>query len=353
MASEARTTRHGLDVMQALREAPFEFGFFHALRRIECANAEKRRIGQTLRPGEEPLRLCQEPSLSFAPSALSSFEPARDDRPARLFVRFFGLFGPNGPLPLHLSEYARDRLRNSGDPTLTAFADLFHHRLLTLFYRAWANASPAVSFDRPEADRFSVYSAALIGLGMPSLRKRDAIPDLAKLHYAGRLACKTHHPEGLTALLTDFFRLPVAIEEFVGHWLALPTDSHWRLGAAPSTGALGHTTIIGSRIWDRQYKFRVVIGPLGFDDYHRMLPGGASLVRLAAMIRNYLGDELEWDLNLILRREETPQIQLGVQGQLGWTTWLTSRTPDCDPDDLRLQALRYADPANHRSAHAS
>jgi type VI secretion system protein ImpH len=116
---------------------------------------------------------------------------------------------------------------------------------------------------------------------------------------------------------------------------------------------LGRTTIIGSRIWDRQYKFRVVVGPLGFDDYRRMLPGGASLVRLVAMIRNYLGDELEWDLNLILRREETPQIQLGAQGRLGWTTWLTSRTPDSDPGDLRLQALRYADPANQQSAHAS
>lgn len=353
MAGKARTTPHDLEMMQALEEAPFEFGFFQALRRIECANAEKTRIGKSVRPTEEPLRLCQEPSLSFAPSTLSAFEPARGDRRARLFVRFFGLFGPNGPLPLHLSEYARDRLRNSGDPTLVAFADLFHHRLLTLFYRAWANASPAVSFDRPESDRFSVYSAALIGLGMPSLRKRDAVPDLAKLHYAGRLACQTRHAEGLTALLTDFFRLPVAIEEFVGHWLALPTDSHWRLGASLDTGVLGRTTIIGSRIWDRQYKFRVVVGPLGFDDYRRMLPGGASLVRLVAMIRNYLGDELEWDLNLILRREETPQIQLGAQGRLGWTTWLTSRTPDSDPGDLRLQALRYADPANQQSAHAS
>ena len=90
-------------------------------------------------------------------------------------------------------------------------------------------------------------------------------------------------------------------------------------------------------------KFRVLIGPLGFDDYRRMLPGGESLVRVAAMIRNYLGDELEWDLNLILRREETPMIELGVQGQLGWTTWLTSRTPERDPADLRLQAQRYVD----------
>lgn len=344
MASKTRTTPHSLELMLALREAPYKFGFFQALRRIECTNPGRPRLGQTARPGEEPLRLGQDPSLSFAPSTLASFDPGSNDQAARLLVYFFGLFGPNGPLPLHLSEYARDRLRNAGDPTLVRFADLFHHRLLTLFYRAWANANPAVSFDRPESDRFSVYVAALIGLGMPSLRGRDAIPDLAKLHYAGRFAGQTRHPEGLTALLTDFFRLPVAIEEFIGHWLALPEDSRWRLGSSPNTGSLGVTAIVGSRIWDRQYKFRVVIGPLSFDDYRRMLPGGDSLVRLVAMIRNYLGDELEWDLNLALRKDETPQIQLGALGQLGWTTWLTSRTPKNDPNDLHLNALRYVNP---------
>jgi type VI secretion system protein ImpH len=330
--------------MQALEEAPYEFGFFQALRRIECANSSKPRLGQAARPADEPLRLCQEPSLSFAPSTLSSFEPAGNGRAARLSVRFFGLFGPNGPMPLHLSEYARDRLRNAGDPTLTAFADLFHHRLLTLFFRAWANANPVVSFDRPESDRFSVYAAALVGRGMPSLRKRDAVPDLAKLHYAGRFACGTRNAEGLTAVLADFFRLPVAIEEFVGHWLELPTDARWRLGSSRSTGQMGIGTVIGPRVWDRQYKFRVRFGPLGIDDYRRLLPGGPSLIRLVAMIRNYLGDELEWDLNLILRKEETPRIKLGKQGQLGWTTWLASRAPERDAQDLRLRALDYADP---------
>jgi type VI secretion system protein ImpH len=343
MAGETRATPSYLELQQALREAPFEFGFFQALRRIECANTGKPRIGQAARPADEPLRLCQEPSLSFAPSTLSSFEPSSAGRAAHLFVRFFGLFGPNGPLPLHLSEYARDRMRNAGDSTLTAFADLFHHRLLTLFYRAWANASPVVNFDRPDSDRFSVYAAALIGLGMPSLRGRDAVPDLAKLHYAGRFSCGTRNAEGLAAVLADFFRLPVVIEEFVGHWLELPADARWHLGASPSNGQLGTTAIVGPRIWDRQYKFRVILGPLGIDDYRRLLPGGPSLTRLIAMIRNYLGDELAWDLNLVLRKEETPKIKLGEQGRLGWTTWLSCDTPDKGPDDLHLDALRYAD----------
>jgi type VI secretion system protein ImpH len=329
-------------LLLALQEAPHRFGFFQALRLLECADPERPRLGQTARPTEEPLRLGQDPSLSFAPSTQAGFASGAPGRPPRMSVFFLGLFGPNGPLPLHLSEYARDRQRNAGDPTFARFADIFHHRILVLFYRAWANARPTVSFDRPETDRFGVYLGALFGQGTPALRARDAMPDLAKRHYAGRLVAQTRHPEGLAAILADFFRVSARIEEFVGHWLDLPRESQWRLGASPDTGSLGLTTVVGARVWDRQYKFRILLGPLGLSDYRRLLPGGESLPKLVAIVRNYLGDELDWDLNLILRREETPPIQLGAQGQLGWTTWLTSRPPVQDPADLKLQPLRFS-----------
>lgn len=344
MAGENRTTPHQLALLRALEAAPYGFGFFQALRQLECAYRERPRLGQTARPTQEPIRLAQQSSLSFAPSTLAAFQPGAEGVPPRLSVYFLGLFGPNGPLPLHLSEYARDRQRNAGDPTFARFADIFHHRVLALFYRAWANARPTVSFDRPETDRFGVYLAALFGQGMPAFRARDAMPDLAKLHYAGHLTAQTRHPDGLAAILSDFFRLPARIEEFVGHWLYLPPESQWRLGASRETGCLGLTTIVGPRIWDRQYKFRIRLGPLAFDEYRRLLPGGDSLPRLVAVVRNYLGDELDWDLNLVLRREETPPIRLGAQGQLGWTTWLTSRPPDQDPANLKLQPLRFTVP---------
>ena len=150
------------------------------------------------RPAQDAVRLAQEPSVEFAPATLAGWEPAsRTAPPARLLVHFFGLFGPDGALPLHLTEYARDRRRNHRDPTFQRFADIFHHRALSLFYRAWANSRPTVSFDRPEEDRFALYVGALIGLGMDSLRDRDAMPDLTKLHFAGHLACQTRHAEGL------------------------------------------------------------------------------------------------------------------------------------------------------------
>lgn len=343
MAGEDRTGSRALGLSAALAREPHKFDFFQAIRRLECAFPQKPRVGQSKRPVDDPVRLGQEPSLGFAPSSLARFEPEDGSgRPSRLAVFFFGLLGPNGPLPLHLTEYARDRLRNSSDPTFARFLDLFHHRMLALFYRAWAGGQPTANFDRPESDRFALYVGALFGLAMPSLRGRDSFPDLAKLHYAGQLVCHTRHAEGLRRIIGDFFGLPVEIEEFVGQWLELPESYLCRLGESPETSALGKTVTVGSRTWECQHKFRIGIGPLSLADYESLLPGGASLERLIALVRNYAGDELAWDVRLILKGNEVPPLRLGGSGRLGWTTWLTDRPLGKDAADLSLNPVAAA-----------
>src|SRR5256884_681766 len=138
-------------------------------------------------------------------------------------------------------------------------------------------ADDPVRFDRPELDRFAVYIATLIGLGTPHLRNRDEAPDLAKLHYSGRLAASTKNAEGLRAILEDYFKVHVEIEQFVGHWLKLPEDCQCRLGESRFTGLLGSTAIVGSKIWECQQRFKIRMGPMGFADYQRLLPSGRSI----------------------------------------------------------------------------
>jgi type VI secretion system protein ImpH len=336
-ARESRSENQ-TDLLARLAAAPWEYGFYQAMRRLEALYRDRPRLGTSTRPAQDAIRLAQEPSVVFAPATLAGWEPGTDDRPARLLVHFLGLFGPDGPLPLHLTEYARDRRRNQRDPTVQRFADIFHHRALSLFYRAWANAQPTVSFDRPENDRFALYLGALIGLGMDSLRDRDAMPDLTKLHFAGHFAGQTRHAEGLGAILSAFFHMQVRIECFIGAWLALPAEDCSRLAANLATGTLGGTVLLGARVWSRQHKFRVVFGPLSLADYLRLLPGGASFRRLIPIVRNYAGDTLVWDVNLILRRDEVPPTRLGQQGRLGWTTWLMPRRKPDDAADLFLDA---------------
>lgn len=323
-----------------LAAKPYALDFFQAVRRLEGSlPAGAARVGHSGRPAEDPIRFGQHASLAFAPSALASCALAAEDRPAKLVVNCFGLLGPNGPMPLHFTEYVRNRARQHGDRTLIEFLDVFHHRLICFFYRAWAENQQTASYERAGRDRYVVYVASLFGLGMPSLRGRDEVRDVAKLHYAGRLACQAKNAEGLEAILGDYFKVPCLIEQFVGRWMDLAQDCRCRLGRSPGSSALGRTAIVGSRIWECQEKFRIVLGPMGLSDYRRFLPGEGSMRRLVAWVRMYIGDEFRWDVRLVLKVAEIPQTRLGLQGRLGWTTWLGTVRPTKGTESLVLASL--------------
>jgi type VI secretion system protein ImpH len=340
------------EFLQRLAENPHGFDFYRVMRELEALYPHAPGFGRSKRPADDPVRLAQEPSVEFAPAMLAGWESGEAGRPGRLSVFFFGLFGPDGPLPLHLTEYARDRKRNERDATLSRFADLFHHRALSLLYRAWANVRPTISFDRPRADRFATYVGALAGLGMPSLRHRDAMPDATKLHFAGLLANQTRHAEGLGAILSAFYTLPVRVQSFVGAWLTLPDADRSCLGASRDTGTLGAGALLGRRIWSRQHKFRLVFGPLTLAAYRRLLPGGSSFAKLIPIVSNYAGDVLTWDMQLVLRCDEVPPTCLGRAGQLGWTTWLMPRRSLTDAADLHLDASADSMARRARQPHA-
>lgn len=333
--------RDPVDVARRIEEAGAGMDFYQALRLLENAYPARPRIGAALRPRDDAVRFGQDPSLGFEPGVLAGVRPASNGRPARLTVNFTGLLGPNGPLPLHLTEYARERMRNHRDATLVAFLDVFHHRMVSLFYRARASADPATSLDRPGSDRFGDYVGSLFGIGTPALRGRDEIGDFAKLHFAGLMANGRRPAAGLVAILRAYFRVPVELEQFVGHWMAIPPEGQTRMGTQDRGNRLGMSTVIGTRVWDRQHKFRLVIGPLSYADYQRLLPGGASLRRLVDWVNAYAGMALDWDLRLVLAREQVPRLALGGK-QLGWTTWLASGPAARDASDLLINPAALA-----------
>jgi type VI secretion system protein ImpH len=334
MAAASRTSAYAVECLRALEEEPYRHGFFAALRRLECLYADKPRIGEAARPADEEVRLGQEPSLAFAPSTLAAFRQGAAGSPSYLAQYFFGLFGPNGPLPLHLSEYAHGRELNYNDPSFRSFADIFHHRLLGLFYRAWADAQPVVSVDRPGPRRFDVYVGSLVGTAAPEFRDRDSVPDEARLALVGRFALGTRPAEGLIGLLEEFFHLEFKLREFAGEWLHLSRKDWLELGGGEDSSTLGLGTVLGRAAFSCRHGFQLVCGPLAFEEFKRMLPGQPSLRRLRDLVRAYVGDEFRWTVRLVLRKEEVPECRLGVAGQLGWTTWLGRRTVPQDADDV-------------------
>jgi len=322
--------------LEALAREPHQYDFYQVMRRFECAYSDLPRWGMALRPRDEPLRLGQDPELTFAPAPLSSFTAGGSGRHARLAVRLFGLLGPNGPLPLHLTEYARERQLHAGDRTFARFLDMLSHRFVAFFYRAWAQSQPTVAADRPGEDRFHAFIGALIGIAPPAFRNRDSVPDEAKLAAAGLLAQQVRSADGLRSILAAYFHVPVRLREYIGHWLDLARKDQSTLAATHSR--LGEGAVLGRRVYDRQYRFRIELGPLSRALYESFLPTGDLLRPLVDWVRNYVGFEYAWDLRLALVPEEVPVVMLGEAGRLGWTSWLGLRPGSSPADDLVLDA---------------
>jgi type VI secretion system protein ImpH len=333
------------ELLARLAARPGRFDLFQALRRLEAVYPDKPRLGDALRPADEPVRFNEEPELTFAPAAIMRLERGRPGAP-RLVQRVIGFLGPNGALPTHLTEYARERALHHQDRTVVGFLNMMLHRFGLFFYRAWARANPVVGLDRPREAPVVRHVGALFGLGEPALRERDALGDFAKLHFVGRLARSVRDADGLEAWLRLRFGVAVRVEQFCGHWMTLAREERSRLARNGQQG-LGRGVVLGGSVWDVQHKFRIVIGPLEWEDFESLLPGGWRLDPLQALVRQYVGFEFNWDLRLILRREEVPAWRLGGErgvGLLGRTSWMNGQRKPGHADDLvmNVESIRRA-----------
>jgi type VI secretion system protein ImpH len=316
------------ELLAAVQAEPHAFDFYALLRRIDVLRATQPRTGEALRPRQEALRLGQAPELDFAPAPLQALEQT-PGAPPRLLVRFFGLLGPMGPMPLHFTEFVRERSRHHDDKTLAHFLDLFHHRMLSLFYRAWAQTQPVVQMDRPGSDRFRTWLGALAG-AVPGAAQGSALQPALLAYHAGWLAGRSAHPEMLCKVLGQVLGVAVRVEEHVGHWLAIHPQDQSRLGFARSrpersalpAAQLGVSANAGSQVWDRQYRFRIHIGPVDRATFDSLLPGGSAWEPLAQLVQLLAGRDKTWDLALVLRHADRPQPQLGRVQRLGVSSWL-------------------------------
>lgn len=336
--------------VQAWAAAPWSVDYFAAMRRLEALAAPQPRWGEAAVPAAEALRVGQAPSLAFAPASVAAFEPPTRGVPVhRLRQHFFGYLGPNGPLPIQLSDVIRDRALNHGDTTWLAFLDTLLQRFALHFYRAWRQPRPAVALDRPDADAWRRWVGALVGIGTPARQQRDAVLDDARLHFSGWLARRVHGREGVERVIGAYFDVPARLEPWVGHWLPIAPRERSRLRSVGIAHAAPHATVaqrlgggavLGQRVWDRQHRVRLHLGPLTLARYRAFLPTGSAQPALAGWMQQLLGDELAWDAQLVLKREEVPPTRLGqARGnapRLGWLSWLGTRPRARDAADVRI-----------------
>jgi type VI secretion system protein ImpH len=332
----------------------YRFDFFQAVRLLERMCPSRKPVGGTASPSEEIVRFAARLSLVFPASEIYEIaEESKDPKtgqlsPLHMTVSFMGLTGPLGVLPRHYTEFLIQRAAQK-DHAAREFFDLFTHRLVSFFYRAWEKYRCSIAFERAtrqrtQVDLFTEVLYALAGLGSVELRRRVPSEGKPLLFYAGLLAQRPHSAASLAGILRDHLGVPVTIIQFVGRWMQLRKDDWTGLGSHDSdkNNRLGATAMLGQTVWETQSKFKVRIGPLTFQQYRQFLPGGSALEAARAMTRFMASPELEFEIQLSLSAVAVPACRLETEGegrtQLGWSTWLGSSTRYQDAEDLVLAA---------------
>jgi type VI secretion system protein ImpH len=352
-ASEARFG----EVLDLLETVPYEFDFFQTVRLFERIFPHRKPVGHKAVPSAEVMRFGSHASIVFPASAIQRIDWSTTLPPV-IVVNFMGLTGPQGVLPLFYSQMIIERIR-AKDTGMAAFFDIFNHRMISLFYRAWEKYRFAIAYERQdpeERDRVTHVLLHLIGIGTEGLTTRQAFPDEALLFYTGLLSLHPRSASALKNILWDYFDVPVEIEQFVGAWYRLDNSTQCEFARDSTSEQAGIGVIVGDEIWDQQSGVRIRLGPLSLKRYLDFLPNGTAYQPLKALARFFGGDGLDFEVQLVLKREEVPPCELGVDPesqheapgesagmeppvapQLGWSTWAKTVIMKHDPSDTILR----------------
>lgn len=314
---------------EELFEEPYRFEFFQAVRLLAQIYPEKMQVGDKALPYQEVARFRSRIAMDFPASEVQQISETFDEvteveRP-EVMVNFMGMAGVSGVLPTHYTELVLDRIRHR-DSALWAFLDIFTHRAVSMFYRAWAKYRFPVNYESGN-DPFTSYLFDFAGLGTNGLRGRSHIEDESLLPYVGLIAQKPHSQNTLENIVSDYFGIKAKVEQFFGQWLPLGSADVTLVGRQNAT--LGLNSIIGTNVWDQQSKFRLRLGPLTFTQFLGFLPNGTARNALRSIVKLIAGIEFDHDVQLTLLGKQVPSTILTTRAarkpMLGWTTFLKTK----------------------------
>ncbi len=329
------------DLNQELFDEPYRFDFFQAVRLLERIYPDRKPLGGDALPNQEIIRIRSRMALDFPASQIheitETIDELTEETRQEMFVNFMGLTGPSGVLPIRYTELLVDRARYR-DTAMWSFLDIYTHRAVSLFYRAWEKYRFPVQYERGN-DNFTEYLFAFVGLGTNGLRNRQAVEDETLLPYAGLIAQKPHSSAALERMIADYFEIDVKVGSFFGQWIELDDESITRIGAA--NNKLGYTAIAGTRVWDQQSKFRLRLGALSFQKFQAFLPNGTAHEPLKSIVKMMSGQELDFDVQLVLEARQVPSCILTTRAvrrpMLGWSSWLKTSAFTADDEQVVLQ----------------
>jgi type VI secretion system protein ImpH len=345
-------------VIQRLLDEPYRFQFFQAIRMLELWLKQN---GIPLETAvADYIRFKNRTSLSFPASELEALAPypaLPQKNAARLLAAlqagelahisitpsFMGFLGGNGTLPAHYTERIAEHLLFEKDEAPRAFLDTFSNRAVALFYQAWRKYRLELKYELGGQDHFLPLLLSLAGAGQEALQHRlaeddEGILDQSVGYYATALRQRPASAAYMARILSEYFAVAIKIEQFIGHWYEVPSQQQTQLGASNAT--LGSEAMVGARVWQRNLRMRVMIGPLTRTEFEIFLPGRNAARSLEKMLTLFTNCCLEYEVQLILSKHHVQGTRLDAasrSGRLGWDSFLMTEEALEDRKDVRYE----------------
>jgi len=349
-------------VIARLFAQPYRFQFFQAVRMLELWLAKN----GLPREGAVAsfLRFQNSTSLTFPASQLEAMapEPQPEGPPGALdgaalsdalrrgeikYIRvtpaFMGFLGTAGALPAHYTERVAAHALYERDDGPRAFLDAFSNRTLALFYEAWRKYRLELQYAVDGRDRFLPLLLSLAGVGNHTLKHRlsdggEGVLDESVAYFAAAMRQRPASAALVSKVLSDYFGEPIAVTQFIGRWYDVPQGQQTTLGGA--NAGLGVSALVGARVWQRDLRMRLTIGPLSRAGFEAFLPGALAAKALGKMLSMFTGLTLEYEVHVVLRAPDVDGVTLNEErsgGRLGWDSFLSTKPETRDRDDLRYE----------------
>jgi type VI secretion system protein ImpH len=328
---------------------PHRHSFFQALRLLENWFVGQEHVSSDTVLSQR-LRFHNSLSLSFPASEIAEFEVVRkvgDEGIAtgslgishiNITPAFIGLLGGSGTLPIFYTELIASRELYDRDKAARAFLDIFLQRTVVLLYRAWRKHRLPLQFESSRRSHFQPMVLSLAGLGHKALRDRlhaykGGVSDDAIAYFAGALRHRPLSAGLMQRVLAQYFNIAVKLESFVGRWFALPAEHQSTLGMA--NGVLGQGAVVGERVWQRDLRMRLTLGPMRQQKFERFLPGGPGALALRELLTLMTGVTIEYEVRLQLLAADVQGVVFDKQRgpRLGWNSFLVTQPVQQDRTD--------------------
>ena len=356
MLAEKRRTE--LSVIQRLLDEPYRFQFFQAVRLLELWLKQNGISQETA--VENFLRFRNSTSLSFPASELEALElyPSTIENTVQhllvalqngelnhidITLPFMGFLGGNGALPAHYTERIATHMLYERDVGPKAFLDTFSNRAVALFYRAWRKYRLEFKYGLDGKDHFLPLLLSLAGIGYKQLQDRlvvnkSGVLDQSLGLYAAAFRQRPASAKYMESVLSEYFALPIVIKQFIGCWYQVPTAQRTVIGM--TNAVLGSEALVGARVWHRNLRMRVVIGPLTRADFESFLPGGVAARSLEKMLTLFTNFSIEYEIQLVLAKPDVKGMCFSSEsnaGKLGWDAFLMTESALEDRGDVRYE----------------